>query len=160
MKKDDLIQVVFSEEELNLANESLTRLEEFGKKHSPNLTAEDRVSYGTIKENNKLFVNKSKTLMEQNSNLVPPFIDMEEFNRDFEARKIIEDTLLRIDRIVRNLSDIKILLDNDNYHDSLAFYRAIKYWAMEQQEGAIAIHEQLKIYFPNSRKKNETETEN
>ncbi len=88
MNNEDLIQVSYTEEELNLANESLNQLEAIANKYRPNLSAEERVSYGTIKEVNKLFVNKSKTLMEQNSNLIPPFLDMDEFNRDFKARTI------------------------------------------------------------------------
>ncbi len=149
--------MVYTAEEMEQVKNSLNQLEALANKYRPNLTAEERLSYGTIKELNKLFVNKSKTLMEQNSNLVPPFLDMEEFNRDFTARKNIEDVLLRIDRIVRNLSDIKILLDNDNYQDCLAFYRGVRYWAKEKQEGAIAVYNQLKVFFPNGKRKNDEE---
>ncbi len=157
MKNEDLIQVVYTAEEMEQVKNSLNQLEALANKYRPNLTAEERSSYGTIKELNKLFVNKSKILMEQNSNLVPPFLDMEEFNRDFTARKNIEDVLLRIDRIVRDLSDIKILLDNDNYQDSLAFYRGVRYWAKEKQDGAIAVYNQLKVFFPNGKRKNDEE---
>ncbi len=149
MKKTDLIKVVYTEDELNAANAGLSQLEALAKKFAPDLSSEDRNSLGKIKEINKLFVNKSKTLMEQNANFIPSFIDLDEFNRDFAARKTIEDMLMRLERISRNLSDIKIMLDNDNYHDCLAFYRAIRYWSVEQQEGAIAVHNQLKVFFPN-----------
>ncbi len=155
MKKQDLLQVQYTEEDLNLVEDGLAKLENFAKKYAPNLSAKDRIIFSAINETNKLFVNKSKTLMEQNSNLLPSFVNIEEFNRDFIARKKLEDILLRIDRAIRNISDTKILLDYDNYHNALAFYRAIRYLANEQQDGAIAIYNQLKIYFPNNKKKTE-----
>lgn len=160
MKKDDLIKVVYTEEELNALESNLAQLEQFAKKFAPNLSAEDRVSYGSIKEINKLFVNKSKTLMEQNSNLCPRFIDIDEFNRDFKARKTIDDLLLRIERLVRDFTDTKTLLDNDNYQDSLAFYRSVRYWANEQEDGAIAVYDQLRPFFPNSKSKSKSEPTN
>lgn len=155
MKNNDLVQVVYTPEELEACNAGITALETFAGKHAPNLTADDRQAYGSINETNKLFVNKSKILMEQNPSMVPVFIDQEEYNRDLIAREEIEKLILKLDTIKRNLSDTKILLDHDNYHDALAFYRSVRYLAKEQQPGAIAIQEELKQYFLSNRKEKE-----
>jgi hypothetical protein len=156
MKNNDLIQVVFTEEELTASNTNLDALLEFASKNSPELSSEDRVSYGSVNETNKLLVNKSKSYMEQNPDLVPSFVNMEEFNNDFKARTDLEEMIQKLDLIKRKLSDTKILLDYDNYQDTLAFYRAVRYFAGEQQQGAIPIYEDLKQFFPHG-KKNEAE---
>lgn len=152
MKNNDLIQVVYTAEELEACNTGIAAVETFAAKHVPNLSAEDRQNFGSINEINKLFVNKSKTLMEQNPSMIPTFIDQGEFQRDLTAREEIEKLILKLDTIKRNLSDTKILLDNDNYHDALAFYRSVRYLANEHQSGAIAVYEELKQYFPSKKK--------
>lgn len=154
MKKSDLIQVVFTPEENEVLVQSLTGLENIASRIAPNLSSEDRQNMGSINDKNKLFVNKSQTLMEQNARLIPSFIDFEEFQRDFQARKKIEEILLRMDAIYRQLSDTKILLDHDNYQDSLTFYRSVRYFAQEQQEFAIPVYDELKKYFPGRKSDN------
>jgi len=88
--------------------------------------------------------------------MVPQFVDFEEFGRDFIAREQIEKVLLRLDVIKQKLTNTKILLDHDNYHDTLAFYRSIRYLAKEQVQGAIPIYDELKQYFPHRKTKKTT----
>lgn len=96
--------------------------------------------------------------MEQNPELIPSFVNMDEFNSDFVARKDLEEMIQKLDLIKRKLSDTKILLDHDNYQDTMAFYRAIRYYAVEQQQGAIPIYEELKQFFPHGKKKEAEES--
>lgn len=156
MKTNDLIKVVYTPEELEDCNTGVTAIETFANKHVPNLSGEDRQNLGSINETNKLFVNKTKTLMEQNPSMVPVFINQEEYHRDLTAREEIEKLILKLDTIKRNLSDTKILLDNDNYHDALAFYCSVRYLANEHQSGAIAVYEELKQYFPTKKKEKDS----
>lgn len=148
MKNNDLVQVAYTPEELEACKQGVTALETFANLHSPNLSADDRRTFGSINETHKLFVNKTVTLIEQNPIMLPSFIDHEEFKRDFKAREDIEKTLLRLDAITKNLTDTKILLDHDNYQDSLAFYRSVRYNAREQQHGALPVYNELKQFFP------------
>lgn len=153
MKTEDLIQVVYSTEVLTNCEQNLSGMEEFANLHARDLSAEDRVSYGSINETNKLLVNKGQIIMEQNPELIPQFVDFEEFGRDFIAREQIEKVLLRLEVIKQKLTNTKILLDHDNYHDVLAFYRSVRYLAKEQVQGAIPIYDELKQYFPHTKSK-------
>lgn len=148
MKNNDVIQVVYTTEEQTALETNLSALEDFAAKNAPNLNAEDRQQYGSIQDTNKLLVNKCKTLMEQNERLIPAFVNKEEFQRDYDARVFIEKTLLRLESVKRQLEDTKILLDYDNYQDSMAFYRSVRYYANEQEEFAIPVYDELKKYFP------------
>ncbi|GAB7086731.1 hypothetical protein [Marinifilum fragile] len=148
MKNNDVIQVVYTTEEQTALETNLSALEDFAAKNAPNLNAEDRQQYGSIQDTNKLLVNKCKTLMEQNERLIPAFVNKEEFQHDYDARVFIEKTLLRLESVKRQLEDTKILLDYDNYQDSMAFYRSVRYYANEQEEFAIPVYDELKKYFP------------
>jgi hypothetical protein len=159
MKTNDVIQVVYTTEEQTALETNLSAIEDFAAKNAPNLNAEDRQQYGSIHETNKLLVDKCKTLMEQNPQLIPAFVEKEEFQRDYDARKFIEDTLLRLDGIKRKLEDTKILLDYDNYQDAMAFYRSARYLANEQEEFAIPVYDELKQYFPGKKNGSSSVTE-
>ncbi|WP_421920844.1 hypothetical protein [Marinifilum sp.] len=158
MKNNDLIQVVFTEEELTEIHSHLDALVATSTRDAPELSSEERTLYGKISGPNKLLVDKSYLIMLQNPGLIPKFVNMEEFERDFKAREDIEAMLQKLEIITRRLSDTKILLDNDNYHDTMAFYRAIRYYASEQEQMAIPIYEELKQFFPH-KKKEETKTD-
>ena len=86
MENNDLIQVVYTAEELEAFNTGIAAVETFAAKYVLNLSAEDRQNLGSINETNKLFVNKTKILMEQNPSMVPVFVDQEEYGRDLTAR--------------------------------------------------------------------------
>jgi hypothetical protein len=154
MKTNDVIQVEFTPVELESLNTNLVGLESVAKKHAPNLTAEDRQQFGSIQDRNKLMVNKGMFYMEQNPDIVPKFVDINEFKRDYEARDTIEKAIRRLDAIRRKLEDTKILLDYDNYQDVMAFYRAVRYLAKEKEEYAIHVYEELKTYFPGNKTSN------
>lgn len=96
--------------------------------------------------------------MDQHPDLVPNFVNSDEFERDYRAREVIEEMIQKLDLIKHKLSDTKILLDHDNYQDTMAFYRAVRYYAAEQQQGAIPIYEELKQFFPHGKKKEEEES--
>ncbi|MCY1635372.1 hypothetical protein [Marinifilum sp. D737] len=162
MKNNDLIQVVFTEEELTANKTHLDELLTTATKNAPELSSEERTRYGKIGGTNKLLVDKAHLFMQQNPSLIPAFVNMEEFARDFKAREEIEGMIQKLELITRRLSDTKILLDNDNYNDAMAFYRAIRYYAGEQEQMAIPIYEEMKQFFPHGKKKEEekAETEN
>ncbi|WP_291876034.1 hypothetical protein [Chryseobacterium sp.] len=77
--------------------------------------------------------------MEQYPQHVPGFLDKEEFDRDYTAREQIEQRLQRLDSLHEQLSDTKVLLDHDNYHNSISFYRNIRFLSEENVPGTNVI---------------------
>ncbi len=151
MSFENLAQVTFTEEELNRIDQALTDLEVVFNGKMSKLSSEERQQYGSIAEQNKLFVNKAKELMEQYPQYVPTFLNKEEFNRDYQARMIIESKLLRLKHLTEQLADTKILLDHDNYSNALTFYRNLKFLNGENIPGIKALYESLKQFFGGGR---------
>ena len=97
--------------------------------------------------------------MGQFPELIPSFIDRDEFERDFQARSDAEELIMLVEEALRKLTDMKIMLDYDNYQDVLAFYRSVRYSANEKVSNAVTVYNDLKQFFPRtSSAKPDTET--
>ncbi|WP_223605695.1 hypothetical protein [Chryseobacterium sp. OSA05B] len=150
MALDNLISLSFSSEELASIDQALQAIQTALLGKTINLTPEQRQQYGRIAEQNKLFVNKAKSYMEQYAQYVPGFLDKAEFDRDYTAREQIEQRLQRLDSLNEQLSDTKVLLDHDNYHNAISFYRNIRFLSEENVLGTNVIYEDLKQFFVTS----------
>ncbi|WP_367118494.1 hypothetical protein [Chryseobacterium sp.] len=112
-----------------------------------NLTPDQRQQYGSIAEQNKLFVNKAKIYMEQYPQYVPNFLDKVEFDKDYLGREQVEQRLQIMSSLTEQLSDTKVLLDHDNYHNAITFYRNMKFLSGENVPGTNVIYEDMKQFF-------------
>jgi hypothetical protein len=147
MAFENLISVVFTQAELQTFDDALNKIATVLQGKTINLTPDQRQQYGSIAEQNKLFVNKAKILMEQNPQHIPNFLDKTEFDKDYDARVQIEDRLNRISGLTEQLKDTKVLLDHDNYFNALSFYRNIKFLSQENVPGTTTLHKELKQFF-------------
>jgi methyl coenzyme M reductase subunit C-like uncharacterized protein (methanogenesis marker protein 7) len=147
MALDNLISLSFSNEELAALDQALQTIQTTLSGKTINLTPDERQQYGSIAEQNKLFVNKAKTYMEQYPQFVPNFLDKTEFDKDFTARELVEARLQLMSSLTEQLSDTKVLLDHDNYHNAITFYRNIKFLSGENVPGTNVIYEDMKQFF-------------
>ncbi|MCA6066184.1 hypothetical protein JI747_003270 [Chryseobacterium sp. RG1] len=150
MALENLISISFSEAELTQLDQAITSIETVLQGKTINLDAEQRQQYGSIAEQNKLFVNKAKSYMEQYPQFVPPFLDKAEYDRDYAARQQLEIRMQRLSSVTEQLSDTKTLLDFDNYHNSLTFYRNLRYLSRENMPGTNVIYDDMKQFFVSS----------
>jgi hypothetical protein len=115
-----------------------------------NLSAEERIKFGSVNETNKLFVNKDREYFQTQPNLASADVDWTEFEADFQDRTFADTRLDRIATIVRMFSDFKIVHDFDNYQDALTDYDFSKYKAGTKTPGFTEKVEELKQFFPNT----------
>lgn len=147
MALENLISVEFTNAELAQLDTAFSTIDTVLQGKTINLTPEQRQQYGSIAEQNKLFVNKAKSYMEQYPQYVPPFLDKAEYDKDFAARQQLESRMQKMNSLTEQLSDTKILLDFDNYHNSLTFYRNVKYLSSENVPGTNVIYDDMKQFF-------------
>jgi len=150
MALDNLISIAFSDNDIASIDQAIQSIETILNGKTINLTADQRQQYGRIAEQNKLFVNKAKQYMEQYPQHKPGFIDKTEFDKDFAARQLIESRLQRLSSVTEQLSDTKVLLDHDNYHNAIAFYRSVKFLSGENVPGTNVIYDDMKQFFMSS----------
>ena len=87
-----------------------------------NLTAAQRQKYGSINEQNKLFVNKVYDYYKNQPDLRNQDVDWMEFEKDYKSRQALEGMIAQVEDILRILINAKILHDYDNYQAALQDY--------------------------------------
>lgn len=112
-----------------------------------NLTAEDRRKYGSINEQNKLFVNKVYDYNKNLPSLAAPEVDWQEFNNDYSSRQLIEGLIARLESLTTRLSNAKILHDYDNFQAALTDYAYTTYKAATSEAGFETKRNDLKQFF-------------
>ena len=133
----------FATTEKTAVNNAVTAIETALATKLANLTAEERQQYGSVNEQNKLFVNKAKEFMEQYPQHIPAFLNKDEFDKDYSARTQIEQRLNRMANLTEQLRDTKILLDHDNWFNALSFYRNIKFLSGENAPGTTTLYQDI-----------------
>ncbi len=89
------------------AQNALTQLEAALQIINVNLSAEDRQKYGSINEQNKLFVNKIYDFYKSQPSLSSSDVDWEEFENDFNSRRNLEAFIARLDSLSAKLKNAK-----------------------------------------------------
>ena len=133
--------------QLTDAQDALTQLETALQVINVNLSAEDRQKYGSINEQNKLFVNKIYDFNDSQPALSSPDVDWEEFNRDFISRTNLEAIITRLDSLSTKLKNAKILHDYDNYQAALTDYAYTNYKAGTASPGFETKMNETKQFF-------------
>lgn len=131
-------------------SDAITIAEEIMLSVTQNLTSEERQRFGSVNENNKLVVNKSRDYYQTQPALSSPDVDWIEFEADFQDRVFSDTNQQRLLSLLRMLTDFKIVHDYDNYQDALTDYDYSKYKAGTKTPGFSEKVADIKTLFPNS----------
>lgn len=117
----------YTPEEKAAVLDALTALEAALKPKLSVLTPEERTTYGSVNEQNKLVINKVHDYYVSQQNLSSPDVDWVEFQKDYDSRSFLQTLLMRLDNLQLGLGSSKILHDWDNYQAALTDYDYTKY---------------------------------
>ena len=123
----NLIETQFTESEREIIRHLTEQLEAAVAGKLSALTEEERSRYGSVNEQNKLLVNKTRDFRQNQPALSSPDVDWDEFDSDYEARAFLESTAQRLSSIAYQMQSTKILHDYDNYQDTLSDYAYSQY---------------------------------
>ena len=117
---------------------------------SQNLTDEERMRFSKINEKNKLLANAVYDHFLSQPDLKSPDVDWTEFTADYNDRKFADTRADKLTRVLRLITDFKIVHDYDNYQDALTDYDYTKYKSGTNATGYSEKHAYLKQFFPNT----------
>lgn len=132
---------------ITAAQDAIAALETALAEITINLSPEDRKKYGSINEQNKLFVNKVYDYNQSQSSLSSPEVDWDEFNRDHTSRNNMEMMISKLDSIITRLKNAKTLHDYDNYQSALVDYSYTTYKSGTSAPGFENKYKDLKQFF-------------
>lgn len=147
----NVIVDLLTEEEKTTISKALKDIKAIVDVKLPDLNADKRRYYGSINEQNKLFVNKAREIKTLNPQLIPVEVDWVEYEKDYNARMFYESVLLMATGIVGRLESAKMMHDYDNYNDSLVLYRYLDFKRRSDTPGAEASYNALKDFFVRAR---------
>ena len=150
MPLKDLIQNQLTAADENIINKALDDIQNAIISKTVNLTPDERQKYGSINEQNKLFVNKVNDVHSSHPQFDSSKVNWAEFASDFAIRSTLEKNISRLNSIAEQLDDTKILHDNDNYQQSLSQYSYISFLADQNEPGITTIKQELAQFFPNN----------
>ncbi len=143
----NLNHIHLTQEETTEIHDLIAELEERLSGKLINLSAEERRKYGSVNEQNKLFINKVYDFYISQKKLCSPDVNWEEFESDYQSRKRLESIINHLETLVFGLSNTKILHDHDNYQASLDDYAYTNYKIGTSSTGFENKHNELKQFF-------------
>lgn len=137
----------FTAEETTAIQAALTTLQTVLTPKLANLTPEERQQYGSVKEQNKLIINKVKDYKENQPNLSSPDINWAEFLEDHNSRSFLQASIEQLAELMRGMENAKILHDWDNYQAALIDYKYTQYKNNTGATGFATKETELKQFF-------------
>jgi hypothetical protein len=77
----------------------------------------------------------------------PPYMDVPEMKKDFDATTALLPLLRTVDQIEDNLNDTTMLAGSEAYIAALSYYNSVKMAAKMNIPGAKAIYDDLRVRF-------------
>ena len=152
MPINNLNNAHLTEAQMNEIKTALSTLETALSALNVTLTPEERRTYGSVNEQNKLLINKVWDYRQNSPHLSQPDLDWVEFEKDMTSRQFIENITHRVAAIDERLKNSKILHDYDNYQSALDDYAYTTYKAGSQAPGYETKMNEMKQFFNRSGK--------
>ncbi|MGB1207419.1 MAG: hypothetical protein ACPG5B_17355 [Chitinophagales bacterium] len=147
MAQDNQISVVLTPEIMTEIMQAIETL----KKHLSflvNLTAEERIAYSKMGDKTVAFVQKSLDYAQENPQLIPPYLNVSEFDKDMELIRQLKRVLRPLTSLNEAVDDTIMLAGHESYAAALTFYQSVKMAKAMNVAGTTTIYDDLKLRFP------------
>lgn len=142
-----LQNIHFTDAEQMAITTAITTLENVLSDKVINLSPDERQRYGSINEQNKLFVNKVRDYYNAQPQLGSPDVDWADYSSSFEVRDFIQGILQRIENLKNGINNVRITHDYNNYQSALTDYSYTKYKNSTTATGYESKTNDLKQFF-------------
>lgn len=112
-----------------------------------NLTPEERINLPKMADKSVAFVEKALEFAENNPQLVPPYVNVDELRKDFQLSENLRPLLNQARQLVEKLDDTVLAVGSEAYVAALAFYNSAKYAAKSNVPGSDTVIEELSKRF-------------
>jgi len=113
-----------------------------------NLTKAERIALPKLGPASLAFDEHCQAYMGSNPNLVPPFVDPGEVNKDRALRTDLADLLREARQLCEEISDTQMVVGSEIWLADLSFYQTVRQAARRDVPGSDAVYDDLKARFP------------
>tara|TARA_R110001599_G_scaffold335402_7_gene552364 strand:- start:18118 stop:18588 length:471 start_codon:yes stop_codon:yes gene_type:complete len=151
MSTKNTVSIQIPEAELQTVKEAIATLKTTLSPYLIAISAEERQRIPKMGDGTIPFVEKVMDYAQEDSQFLPPFIDLNELSKDWEVVKRLAPLLRDLQQVESNLNDTVMMAGSEAYVGALGYYNSVKYRARVNVADAKVIHEDLKQRFNRSK---------
>lgn len=151
MSTKNTVSIQIPEAELQTVKEAIATLKTTLSPYLIAISAEERQRIPKMGDGTIPFVEKVMDYAQEDSQFLPPFIDLNELSKDWEVVKKLAPLLRDLQQVESNLNDTVMMAGSEAYVGALGYYNSVKYGARVNVADAKVIHEDLKQRFNRSK---------
>jgi hypothetical protein len=153
MSQQNLITLDLSDSDSEEINNAIKTIQTKLLPKLISLSPEDKKEIQKMGDKTYAFVEKCYEYARTNPELVPAFLDMEEFRKDLEAYKKLRSFYNPVSQVTVTIEDSMTLCGSDSTSASMIFYNAVKAAAKSNVLKSKSIYDDLSNRFPGRPKK-------
>lgn len=151
MSTKNTVSIQIPEAELQTVKEAIATLKTTLSPYLIAISAEERQRIPKMGDGTIPFVEKVMDYAQEDSQFLPPFVDLNELSKDWEVVKRLAPLLRDLQQVESNLNDTVMMAGSEAYVGALGYYNSVKYGARVNVADAKVIHEDLKQRFNRSK---------
>jgi len=147
MALDNLIDIEFTDQELNDLDAHLDGIQAIIKNKVVQLTAKESQRYGRLGNERENWATMIHTDSKTANTIVPSFVDTKSWDRDVKAREQLGPRASKLADISRQVTDTYRLLGFDIYQTCGSIYQNARYLSTQNAPGSKAYYDKWKVQF-------------
>ncbi|SHM79220.1 hypothetical protein SAMN04488057_103341 [Cyclobacterium lianum] len=159
MSTKNAVSIQIPEAELQAVREALATLKTTLGPYMIALSPSERQTVPKMSDGTLPFVEKVMEYARDDSQFLPPYVNLEEMDKDWNVVKGLMPVLRDLQQLESNLNDTVMMAGSEAYVGALSFYNSVKYGAKVNAADAKVIYEDLKQRFQKSRTPSSNGTE-
>ncbi|WP_339903577.1 hypothetical protein [uncultured Cyclobacterium sp.] len=144
------VSIQFPEADLRAVKEALATLKTILGPQLIALSPSERQTVPKMSDGTLPFVEKVMDYAQSDSQFLPPYVDLQELEKDWLAVKELMPLLRDLQQLESNLNDTLMMAGSEAYVGALSYYNSVKYGAKVNAADAKVIYEDLKQRFDKS----------
>ncbi len=147
MSTKNVVSIELSDSELQSVREAMATLRSILDPHLIALSATERRRIPKMSDGTIPFVEKVMDYAKENTQFLPPFVSLEELDKDWLAVKNLLPVYRDLKQLESNLNDSLMMAGSEAYVGALSYYNSVKYGSKMNVANAKVIFEDLRQRF-------------
>lgn len=147
MPAENLVSIVIRPEDRTAINGAIGEIKTILTPYLIALTPEARQNLPKMKDKTIAFVTKTLGYAASNPEFSPPYLDVQELQKDTDAVEILNSFFIPLEQMLSGIDDTMMEAGSEAYVAALSYYNSVKQASKVNVKNAKTIYEDLKTRF-------------